>query len=530
MAEPTPSAEPLPRREAKGSPGVWVASTYFAEGFPYSVVNSLAEILFKELGASLQVIGLTSLFHLPWNLKFLWGPFVDGYETKRRWLIACEVAIVVLLGLLALLSAGAEAALGLLAIGFLLLGLLSATHDIAIDGYYLEALDPVAQSKWVGFRAAAYRLAMVGVGGPLLWLCAKIGWVGGLLLATAVMGGLLGYHALLLPDLEQRKRAWTRLLAPLVGLRGLAVVAVIAGLVALEQFWALGTAARYALADFADARPALAWLSAKLGGGAWIGIALLGLLVVGLALLPLLRKRLRARREAGALSDYAANFVSFLDQPGIAAILGFVILFRTGESFLQKMRWPFLDDVIHLPLEHFGLINGTIGVIASFMATIIGGRLIARDGLRKWIWPFVLAQNVLNLLYVGLALLPWQWFPVGVEADALPISLELVTVGAVIIAEHFGAGLGTAVFMVYIMRACDPGHKAGHMAIVTALMSVSFTIAGVGSGFIAAQIGFANYFAFTFAATVPAMLLIPFIPYLDGRPAGGRPLDQGSTR
>lgn len=518
------SADPQPAKKRSWKIGAWVSTTYFAEGFPYSLVNNLAEILFKELGASLQVIGLTSLFHLPWNLKFLWGPFVDGYETKRRWLLGCEVALVVVIAAIALLSAGATAALGLLALGFLLLGLLSATHDIAIDGYYLEALDGVEQSRWVGFRAAAYRLAMLAGAGPLLWLIARIGWTGGLSVATLMMGLLLGYHALLLPDIERRKQSWVKLVEPLWGLRGLAFVVAIAGIWALENYWALGSAARFEISDFVDARPALAWLSTKLAGGAWVAVLLLLGLLVGLALLPLLRQRLRARREAGNLSDYAANFVSFLDQPKVAVILAFVILFRTGESFLQKMRWPFLDDVIHLPLGQFGLINGTIGVIASFLATIVGGRLIARDGLRKWIWPFVLAQNTLNLLYVALALLPWEWFPRDPElAAVLPIGIEHLTVGAVIIAEHFGAGLGTAVFMVYIMRTCDPEHKAGHMAIVTALMSVSFTIAGVGSGFIAAEIGYAAYFGFTFLATVPAMVLIPFVPYLDGRSSDQAP-------
>ncbi|MFV8751615.1 hypothetical protein ACNOYE_13810 [Nannocystaceae bacterium ST9] len=520
--EPPTTAPPAKADSLKV--GSWVSTTYFAEGFPYSVVNSLAEILFKELGASLQVIGLTSLFHLPWNLKFLWGPFVDGYETKRRWLLGCEVALVVLIALIALLSAGAEAALGLLALGFLILGLLSATHDIAIDGYYLEALDPIEQSRWVGFRAASYRLAMLAVGGPLLWLCAKIGWTGGLGLAALAMALLLGYHTLLLPDIERRKRSWVALLAPLASVRGLAIVGVIAGIWALENYLALGTAASFEIREFVDARPAMAWLSDKLAGGAWAAVLLLLALLVGLALLPLLRRRLRARRDAGGLSDYAANFVSFLDQPRVGVILAFIILFRTGESFLQKMRWPFLDDVLHLPLEQFGMINGTIGVVASFLATILGGRLIARDGLRKWIWPFVLAQNLLNLLYVGLALLPWDWFPRDPElASAMPIGIETLTVSAVIVAEHIGAGFGTAVFMVYIMRACDPAHKAGHMAIVTALMSVSFTIAGVGSGFIAAEIGYASYFGFTFVATVPAMLLILFVPYLDGRSSDQAP-------
>ncbi len=526
----TPPAAPAPA-PAKASSwriGSWVSTTYFAEGFPYSVVNSLAEILFKELGASLQVIGLTSLFHLPWNLKFLWGPFVDGYETKRRWLLGCEIGLVVLIAALALLSAGATPALGLLALGFLLLGLLSATHDIAIDGYYLEALDGEEQSRWVGFRAAAYRLAMLAVGGPLLWLCATLGWTSGLSLAAVTMALLLGYHAISLPNLERRKQSWQRMLAPLWGLRGLGLLVAIAGLWALEQFFALGTATQFELREFVGARPAMAWLSAKLAGGAWVAVLLLLALVVGLALLPLLRQRLRARQAAGRLSDYAANFVSFLDQPGVGVILAFVILFRTGESFLQKMRWPFLDDVIHLPLEQFGLINGTVGVIASFLATILGGRLIARDGLRAWIWPFVLAQNTLNLLYVGLALLPWEWLPRDPElASSAALGIETLVVGAVIVAEHIGAGFGTAVFMVYIMRTCDPDHKAGHMAIVTALMSVSFTIAGVGSGFIAAEIGYAAYFGFTFLATVPAMLLIPFVPYLDGR--DGRSLDQAPT-
>jgi PAT family beta-lactamase induction signal transducer AmpG len=92
-------------------------------------------------------------------------------------------------------------------------------------------------------------------------------------------------------------------------------------------------------------------------------------------------------------------------------------------------------------------------------------------------------------------------------------------IAAIIAIEHAGAGLGTAVFMVYLMRTCDPAHKAGHFAIVSALMSLSFTVAGVASGFLADAIGFANYFLFTFLATIPSMVLIFFVPHLDGREA-----------
>jgi PAT family beta-lactamase induction signal transducer AmpG len=113
---------------------------------------------------------------------------------------------------------------------------------------------------------------------------------------------------------------------------------------------------------------------------------------------------------------------------------------------------------------------------------------------------------VLTLLYVALA----------VAARSGAPSLGAVT--AVITIEHFGEGVGTAVLMVYLMRCCDPQHKAAHMALLTALMSVSFTVAGVSSGFLAEAVGFVSYFAGSFVATIPAMVLIPLLPFLDGRP------------
>ncbi|MFO7565334.1 MAG: hypothetical protein R6X02_22010 [Enhygromyxa sp.] len=478
------------------SPHLWVSSTYFAEGFPYAVVNNIADILFKELGASLQVVGLTSLFHLPWNLKFLWGPFVDSYETKRRWLLATEVVIVALLVLVALLAAQSGVGLLPLAVGFVALALLSATHDIAIDGFYMEVLDTDEQSRFVGYRAAAYRIAVLVIGGPLVTLSAWAGWTVGLGLAAAMMAVLLAYHVVSLPRTEARKRPVHELLRALTSWRVLPLLLIAAALVVIERRFAGLSALQFRVEALVP------WLN-ELGAGGWLLIALV---LVAALLAAFGRQGVRAARAwSSSGSGYLDSFLSFLDQPKVAVMLAFVILFRTGESFLQKMRWPFFDDVVQLSLDDYGIANGTIGVLASFAATIVGGRLIARDGLRRWIWPFVLAQNLLNLMYMGLAMAP--------EPSA--IGPGVLTV--VIAIEHAGAGLGTAVLMVYLMRTCDPAHKAGHFAIVSALMSLSFTIAGVASGFLAEAIGFANYFGFTFLATIPSMALILFIPHLDGR-------------
>lgn len=47
---------------------------------------------------------------------------------------------------------------------------LSATHDIAADGFYMLALDSHRQSVWVGLRTSFYRLAMLAGQGGLVYL------------------------------------------------------------------------------------------------------------------------------------------------------------------------------------------------------------------------------------------------------------------------------------------------------------------------------------------------------------------------
>ncbi len=489
----TPEDSGAPARDG-APPQLWVSTTYFAEGFPYSVVNNLPEILFKELGASLQSIGLTSLFHLPWNLKFLWGPLLDRYETKRRWLLAMEVVLAVALVVLAFLATSIQL-LGAISVVLLVMAVLSATHDIAIDGYYLEALDEDGQSRFVGHRAMAYKVASLVVTGPLVVLIGRVGWTLGLLATAGIMGLILAVHLWTLPRPEVRQRPVRKLLAKVLGLEVLLFGIAIALLVTAERRVRVVTPRWEAFRAWIGSLPYVGSLSLS----SWIVLIMFLAMVVGVAALPALRRRIHESR-----SDYARAFVDFLDQPRVGFILAFVVLFRTGESFLMKMKWPFLKDGVHLTLESYGVINGTFGVLFSFLGTFLGGYLISRGGLKRWIWPFVIAQNLLNLLYMGLALAPPApgtsgWGPAAV----------------VICAEQFGAGLGTAVFMVYLMRCCDPRHKAAHMAILTALMSISFTLAGVLSGVLADAMGFASYFGFTFLATIPGMLLIPFIPRLE---------------
>jgi len=484
-------------RKALRHPSAWVSSTYFAEGYPYAVVHQIAEAIFKELGASLQVIGLTSLFHLPWNLKFLWGPFLDRYATKRAWLVRLEVLITIVLAALAL-STTLPTVLVIASVLFMVLAFLAATHDIAVDGYYLEALDQDGQSRYVGFRSMAWRVAVFVVASPVFVLYGRLGWFPTLLIVTMVMLLLTLYHLFFLPKVETADRSFGDLLKAAATLRTLMVGVGIVVLSAIARAVVVSDRVQAAI----SAGPL-----ASISSSGWIGLVLLTALLVLLALAPTLKRRMTASR-----SYYAEAFVDFVDQPRIGIILAFVVLLRTGESFLLKMRYAFLRDIGMTP-EQFGYANG-IAIWATIGATMLGGYLISKHGLKSWIWPFVIAQNTLNLLYMGIA----NHYAHLIGHPELGVPSFALLVG-VITVENFGSGLGTAVFMVYLMRCCKPDHKAAHYAILSALMSVSFTVSGVFSGFIASAFGFGRFFGFTFLATIPGMLLIFFLPYLDGSSA-----------
>ncbi|CDQ10389.1 Major facilitator superfamily MFS_1 (fragment) [Acidithiobacillus ferrivorans] len=78
--------------------------------------------------------------------------------------------------------------------------------------------------------------------------------------------------------------------------------------------------------------------------------------------------------------------------------------------------------------------------------------------------------------------------------------------------EQLAAGLGTAVLMVFLMQRCQGSYQAMHFAIGSALMSVAATVVGGFSGFLAARVGFVEFFLLAFAAALPSLWLALRMP------------------
>ena len=192
---PGPDAGGGAERGAKALP--WVTSSYFAEGLPYSIVHQISAQLFTALGASLPAIGLTALYGLAWNLKFLWGPLVDRSGTGRRWVIGTEVAIGLLVIVVGVPAARAD--LGTVARALVAVAILAALHDVAVDGFYLRSLGQDAQAALSGPRVAAYRAALLVGNGALVALAGRTSWFHCFAAAGGLMLALAALHAVLLP-------------------------------------------------------------------------------------------------------------------------------------------------------------------------------------------------------------------------------------------------------------------------------------------------------------------------------------------
>lgn len=197
--------------------------------------------------------------------------------------------------------------------------------------------------------------------------------------------------------------------------------------------------------------------------------------------------------------DFLRVFAAFFRRPDIVRVLAFLLLYRFAEAQLLKLVTPFLLDPVSagglgLRNQDVGVAYGTVGVIALTVGGLAGGWFISQVGLKRALWPLLLAMNLPNLVYVGLA-------------AAQPQSLAWVS--AALGVEQFGYGFGFTAYMVFmLMVAGGPDgrneHKTAHYALCTGFMALGMMLPGMVSGWLQEQLGYLGFFAWICAATLPS--------------------------
>jgi MFS family permease len=154
-----------------------LSALYFAQGLPSGLIARALPPLLRDQGVSLSVIGFTSALALPWALKFAWAPFIDRYGSRKRWLLVLNCLAMALMLLVASRDFTAWVAVLPLFLAVLFcMNFVSATQDIATDGYAVSALKPEWRGLGNSIQVVGYKFGMVIGSGALLWLIARHGW------------------------------------------------------------------------------------------------------------------------------------------------------------------------------------------------------------------------------------------------------------------------------------------------------------------------------------------------------------------
>lgn len=184
------------------------------------------------------------------------------------------------------------------------------------------------------------------------------------------------------------------------------------------------------------------------------------------------------------MNEFWNTLVTFFKKPQVWIGICFMLFYRMPEGLLAKVSALFLVDKIAngglgLSDVEFGMVQGTVGVIGLTLGGILGGIVASRDGLKRWLWPMVMAITIPDLVYVYLSY-------------ALPSSLLIINI--CIFLEQFGYGFGFSAYMLYLIYYSQGEHKTAHYALCTAFMALSMMIPGLFAGALQEAVGYQVFF------------------------------------
>jgi PAT family beta-lactamase induction signal transducer AmpG len=167
----------------------------FSSGLPFLLTANTFGYWLRDEGTSLIAIGFISWVGFAYAFKVYWSPLVDRVDVpilgrlgrRRGWMLFCQILVAI--GLLGMSALGLSAGLGAIGALALLVAFASATQDIAIDAWRIEA---AADAEEVGLMTSAaqlgYRIALLVTDAAIIAAAERVGWQ----LSYAAMAVLMG--------------------------------------------------------------------------------------------------------------------------------------------------------------------------------------------------------------------------------------------------------------------------------------------------------------------------------------------------
>lgn len=175
----------------------------FSSGLPYMLVFSTMSAWLREAGIARAEIGMMSWVGLAYSFKFIWAPVIDRIELpylharlgkRRAWMILAQIFVG--MALLAISFCDPKVAVMPIAVLAVALAFSSATQDISVDAWRIEAASEEKQGAMAAAYQLGYRLAIIASGAGALYLAQYVSWHAAylamaLLMAVGVSAALL---------------------------------------------------------------------------------------------------------------------------------------------------------------------------------------------------------------------------------------------------------------------------------------------------------------------------------------------------
>ena len=185
----------------------------FSAGLPFLLVAGTLTAWLATADVGMAEIGMFAWIGILYSLKFIWAPLVDRLPLpglsallgrRRAWMLVSQTGIAAALIGLALLDPAQD--LSRIAWFALLVAFASATQDIVIDAYRIEAVDLSTQGAMAASYQTGYRLGIVAAGAGALIIAQLQSWQAAYLTMAALMSvGLL--TTLVIAEPESRRAA-----------------------------------------------------------------------------------------------------------------------------------------------------------------------------------------------------------------------------------------------------------------------------------------------------------------------------------
>ncbi|WP_456448454.1 AmpG family muropeptide MFS transporter [Thiolapillus sp.] len=166
----------------------------FSAGLPILLVFGTLSAWLRVEGVDKTTIGFVSWVALAYGFKFFWSPLIDrapvpvltkALGQRRGWMLLAQIGVIY--GLVSMASSDPVGHLQATVLFALVTAFSSATQDISIDAWRIEAIGEDYQGAMAGAYQLGYRLGMIVAGGGAFSLAYYYSWPVAYLFMAAFM-------------------------------------------------------------------------------------------------------------------------------------------------------------------------------------------------------------------------------------------------------------------------------------------------------------------------------------------------------